>query len=320
MPIETNVEFMLTGILFCSISAGVDKSAHLLAIRNSKAGASREGFSDLIEGLSRKRQEVIRPVLEHPRDHVLLSIRGLAQKLGTDPATMLRIVREMGFGSYRDFQRFLHELSIVLATPLEVMQTTTASDSDIPSHIRESLELDLKNLQGLQNSLDAKRLSALARRLHLARRILILGGDLATSLATFLEYNLTVLGLTALTAVTPGRVVHLTRTVGKRDVVVAISFRRGLRQTVEGLQEGRARGAYCVGITDTFISPVARFAHECFVTSIESPSFAGSYVTPMALLNVILVACANYRRARTIALLKEADTEQRTGFRWYRGD
>jgi len=38
----------------------------------------------------------------------------------------------------------------------------------------------------------------------------------------------------------------------------------------------------------------------------------------MALLNVILVACANYQRAHTISLLKEAEKEQRTGFRWYR--
>jgi hypothetical protein len=29
------------------------------------------------------------------------------------------------------------------------------------------------------------------------------------------------------------------------------------------------------------------------------------------------VACANYRRARTLALLKQADFEQRAGFRWF---
>jgi DNA-binding MurR/RpiR family transcriptional regulator len=130
----------------------------------------------------------------------------------------------------------------------------------------------------------------------------------------FLEYNLTILGLTTLTGVTAGQVAHTVRTVGKEDLVIAISFRRGLRQTVEGLQQARAKGAYCVGITDTFVSPIARSAQ----TSIESPSFGGSYVAPMAFLNVLVVACANHRRARTLALLKEADKEQRSAFRWYR--
>jgi len=99
--------------------------------------------------------------------------------------------------------------------------------------------------------------------------------------------------------------------------VFAISFRRGLRQTVEGLQQAKERGAYCVGITDTFLSPVARSADESILASVETPSFGASYVAPIALLNVILVACANYRRARTLKLLQEVDKEQRLGFRWY---
>ncbi len=119
-------------------------------------------------------------------------------------------------------------------------------------------------------------------------------------------------------AVTPGSIVHLVRTAGKNDVVIAISNRRGLRQTVEGFQQAREKGAYCVGLTDTLMSPIGRLAHEAFLASIESPSFSSSYVAPMALLNTILVACANYRRGRAIALLKEAEKEQRTGFRWYR--
>ncbi len=275
------------------------------------------GFRDRIRKLSPRRQELIRPVLEHPREHVLLSARSLARKLGTDPATVVRIVQGMGFSSYREFQAYLHELSMVLATRLELMETSRARNSDIPAHVMEVLDRDLRNLHGLRNSLDAKGVSALAKKLHSARRILILGADLATSLVMFLEYNLAILGLPALTAVTPGRVVHTLRTIGKGDVVIAIGFRGGLRQTVEGLREARARGAYCVGITDSFISPLARFAHSSFLASIEGP-VGDSYVAPIALLNVLLIACANVRRARTLALLKEAEREQRTGYRWYR--
>jgi len=56
-----------------------------------------------IEQLSAKRQEVIRPILEHPREYVLLSVRAIAKRLHTDPATVVRIVRGLGFSSYRDF-------------------------------------------------------------------------------------------------------------------------------------------------------------------------------------------------------------------------
>jgi len=58
-----------------------------------------------------------------------------------------------------------------------------------------SLEQDLKNLQGLKNSLDAQRLVALAKRFYEARRIVLLAGDLAVQLAHYLEYQISLLGL-----------------------------------------------------------------------------------------------------------------------------
>ena len=269
-----------------------------------------------IDQLSAKRQEIIRPILEHPREFVLLSVRAMAQRLGTDPATIVRIVRGLGFASYRAFQHHLHELSLAFATSLDTLQAADR-DHDMPAFVRDSLEKDLKNLQGVKNSLDAKRLAALAKRFYDARRIVILAGDLAAVLADFLDHHLTFLGLPVFTATSAGRITHLARSVNKRDVVIAITFRRGLRQTVEGTQQARHHGAYCVGLTDTYLSPLARECHEVFTASIESTSFGASYCAPIALMDAMLAACAQYKRPHTLALVKEISEEQRKGFRWY---
>ena len=273
-------------------------------------------FEQRLARLAKKRQQLIRPVQEHPRDYVLLPIREVARKLGTDPATILRIARGMGFKSYRDFKAYLHDLSIASATSLEVMESH--ADDDSRSHGDKALEQDIRNLHALRNTLDMKRVSALAKRIHEAKRILVLGGDLAISLVHFLEYRLIGLGFVVSSAVTPGHSTNAARHCGKRDLVVAISFRRGLRQTVEGLQQARANGAYCVGITDTYISPIARFADECFLVPVEA-HLSNSYAAPMSFMNVLLTACAHHRRARTLRILKKVDQEQRLGFRWYRG-
>jgi hypothetical protein len=53
------------------------------------------------------------------------------------------------------------------------------------------------------------------------------------------------------------------------------------------------------------------------IVSIDAPPFGPSYVAAMALLDAILSAIANHRRLRTVAILKEAEKEQRTGYRWY---
>src|SRR2546429_9268596 len=114
-------------------------------------------LGERIEQLSVKRQEVIRPILEHPREYVLLSVRAMAKRLRTDPATIVRIVRGLGFHSHREFQRHLPELSLPFAPSLDTMQSG-GRDPSVPAHVVESLEQDLKNLHGLKNSLDAQRL------------------------------------------------------------------------------------------------------------------------------------------------------------------
>lgn len=267
--------------------------------------------------LSPRRQELLRPVLENPHAYVLLSARQLAHRLKVDPATAVRVTMKLGFGSYREFQHYLHELSVSQATSLDVMQTSKTKGSSLSAHVREGIDRDVDNLQRFRNAMEADRIALLAKKIHAAKKIIILGGDLATNLVGFLHYHLILLGLPSVTATSSGEAAHLTRSAGKGDMVIAVSFRRGLRLTVEGLGQARANGAYCVGIADTLISPIARFAHECFIASVETPSFGASYTAPMCLLNAILTACAHYDSRRSLNLLKKAAEEQRTGFRWY---
>jgi RpiR family carbohydrate utilization transcriptional regulator len=272
--------------------------------------------ADRLNRISPKRQDIIRPIFEHPRAFVLSNVRNMAQRLGTDPATVIRIVRGLGFRGFREFQHYLHELSLAFATSADTMQRATPA-SGIPGHIADSLDLDFKNLQALKNTLDAKRLAASAKRFYSARRVLVIGSDLAAVLAEYLEYHLVLLGLNAFVATSGGKIVHLTRTVNERDIVVAISFRRGLRQTVEGVQAARRRGAHCIAITDTLLSPLARISHQTYLAGIGSNSFGASYAAPSALLNALIGAIGQHRGPLTLRIAKEISEEQRRGSRWY---
>lgn len=270
-----------------------------------------------IASLSPKQQELMRPILEDPRSFLFLSIRALASKLHTDTATLLRATRAMGFSGYPEFRRYVHELTIAHATSLDSMMSSAGNDSQIPVHVRDSLDQDQKNFLALRNTLDTRQLARLAQRMWSSRRIILLGGDLASALVFYLEHHLVMLGLPVFSATSPGRVVHLVRTTGAKDLVIAMSFHRSLRQTVEGMRRAKENGAYAVGVTDTFVSPIARFADECFLASVDTCHFGDSYVAPMGLLDVILVACANYRRKRVLELARDAAQEQQQGFRWY---
>jgi len=273
-------------------------------------------LNERIEQLSSKRQEIIRPILEHPRDFVLLSVRDLARRLHSDPATIVRIVYGLGFASYKEFRSHLHEVSLAFATSLDTMRQIKRAGG-IGTSVHDCLFHDLKNLQGLKNAIDPPRFKSLAKRVYAARRVVILAGDLATVVAEYLGYQLNSLCLPIFVATSPGEITHTVRSVNQRDLVIAISFRRGLRQTVEGAEQARSREAYCVGIADTYLSPLARICNEVFLASTDSLSFGPSYTAPIALANAILTAVGEFRRDRTMEIVHALDEEQRKGSRWY---
>lgn len=270
----------------------------------------------LLEQLSGKRQDIIRPVLETPREFVLLNVRDMARRLATPPTTIVRIVQALGFVSYKDFQHYLHDLSVTSATILDSMQSAP-STTQPPKFLRDSRKQIQQNLEFVHDHVDLQQVLKIATRIHEANKILLLGGDMASSLVNYMEYHLTIAGLPVFAAVAPGRATHMARSTQPGDVVIGISFRRGLRMTIEGIERARRNGAYCIGITDSMLSPLARFSNELLIVPINSLSFAASYVAPLALIDLITAGVGSLRRSQVVDRLKEADQEQKHGYRWY---
>jgi RpiR family carbohydrate utilization transcriptional regulator len=254
--------------------------------------------------------------LERPREFVLLSVRDTADRLNSDPATIIRIVRGLGFETYREFQRYLQDLTVAHATSLDSMQSASDRHS-LSGQMQAAVDQDIDNLRALRTATDFDRLASIATRIWKARRVYILGGDLAATVVEYVTYHLTLLRILVLPGTSTGRMVHLMRDVSKNDLVIAISFGRGLRSTVEGLQEAKRRGAFCVGIADTYVSPLAQGSDYFFLASVRTPSFGVAYAAPLALMNALMAACAFANRRRTLAVLKEVAAEQKFGSRWY---
>jgi len=199
-----------------------------------------------------------------------------------------------------------------------VLKAATQEKRSVIDQVQHCLERDGESLSILRSSLEESRLVELAKRIHSARRILVVGVDLAASLAWFLAYGLTPLGFDAQAPVgSTGNLQHKIDLLTEKDLLVAISFGRCLRETVESVERAHGRGVPTFGITDSDTSPIALHCEDYLVASTSSPSFTGSYVAPMALLNTIIVACAHLRPKRALAMLSRTEQEYRTGTRWY---
>jgi DNA-binding MurR/RpiR family transcriptional regulator len=102
-----------------------------------------------------------------------------------------------------------------------------------------------------------------------------------------------------------------------KDLLVAFSFGRGLRDTIEAVKSARRRNVPSFGITDSEKTPIARYCDTFLVASAGRTSFIDSYVAPTAAINAILVACAHSQSARSLEHLRRSEEENFASARWY---
>lgn len=268
--------------------------------------------------LNKSRKKLLGMILENPGDTFFLSSRELAKRYDVDAATIVRTIQALGYGKFAQFAADLRSHFIMRITPYTALKAASRERKAPADRIRHGVDMDLRNLQAVRAALDPERVIALSKLVKRARRIMVVGIDLAAALSWHLAYGLVHLGFPAESPVGgTGNVQRRVRTLTSKDLLIAISFGQCLRETVEAALRAKKQGVPTFGITDSERTPIARVCDNFCLASVASPSFGSSYVAPMSVLGAILIACAHTQTSRTLALLRRSAEEDSADHRWY---
>ncbi len=275
-------------------------------------------FAEAQDGLNASRKKLVREILDNPEENYFLSSRALARRYNVDAATIVRVIQALGYERYADFVADLRSHFVSRISPYTLMKSAASEKRTVPDHIAHSLEMTARNLDALRSNLDTSRVIEIAKRIDRARRVLVVGVDFAYSLAYPLAYGLVSLGYTAeAPSGSTGGLQQKVNLLGPKDLLIAISFGRCLRDTIDSVLRAREKGAFTHGITDSDKTPIARFCDSFWIASISNHSFHGSYVAPLAAIDALLVSCAHLQPQRSLTVLKHKEREFRSGTRWY---
>lgn len=198
--------------------------------------------------LSASRKKMLGMILENPGDTFFLSSRELAKRYDVDAATIVRTIQALGYGKFAEFAADLRSHFIMRITPYTALKAASQERRSLSDRIRHGAEMDLRNLQALRTGLDPERIIALSKIVKRARRIMVVGIDLAASLSWHLAYGLMHLGFPAEAPVGgTGNVQRRVRTLTSKDLVIAISFGQCLRETVEAALRAKKQGVPTFG-------------------------------------------------------------------------
>jgi len=268
--------------------------------------------------LSPRRRKLVQSVMDNAEDTYYLSSRRLARLYGVDAATIVRTIQVLGYHDYSTFLADLRSHFVTRITQYRVMQATARKHRSIEDHARYSLQLDRANLEAFKEDVPVERIAALARRLHKAELVLVVGVDFAYSLAWMMSYGLSWLGLHVEAPMgSCGNLHHRARSLGPKDILVAISFGRCLRTSVEAARIAREQGAWTFGITDASNSPIASVCHDHWALTVSNPIHKASYVAPVAALNALQAACANLEPKRSLKRLQQIERDEESSGRWF---
>jgi len=276
-------------------------------------------FAKAQSKLNPRRAQLVRAIFDSADETYFLSSRELAKRYNVDASTIVRATQVMGYASYADFAADLRQHFVARITPYAALKAATREKRSVADHIDHALDKSLDNLNAMRSELDKQKVVELAKVIKRSRRVLIVGIDFASSLATCLGYGLSSLGFDAeAPAGSTGNLQYKVEILTPKDVLIAISFGQCLRDTVEAVLQAKKQGVPTFGITDTDTTPIARYCDSYLITSVVSPSFLNSYVAPIALINAIHVACIHIDPKRSLTRLRPTDREYAAGPRWYR--
>jgi DNA-binding MurR/RpiR family transcriptional regulator len=259
--------------------------------------------------LTPAQRQIIQYIIEHYEEAIFLTASQLAQNVGVSEATVVRLAQALGFDGYPAMQRkFRQGLQDRLSTVTRLEHTV--------DHVRQTgdivvkvLQEDIHNLSQTLRSLSLDIFERAVADLQSAKRIFVVGlrgaHAPALTLATYLRF----LGKQAhLLIPGHGEMWDILQGLGRSDLVVGISFPRYTQITVEVLQHARKKRARVGAITDSPLSPLARYAHWVLTAHCQLDSFIESFTAATSLINALLTAMSIQDPGKTLRILRQRET------------
>ncbi|WP_321906082.1 MurR/RpiR family transcriptional regulator [Paraburkholderia tropica] len=243
---------------------------------------------DAFPSLSPRLQVAARFIIDHPNEVVISSMRTLAERANSQPATFVRLARQLGFAGWP-------ELKTAFATDMGLHHEGYGEKArSLANRGPERGMLD-EMLGVLQTNLDdtlshsTEVLRKVAALLAKAPHVHIAGfrASVPIAYALFYGYRLFRQSVSLLDGQL-GALELQSRSIGKSDAVVIVSFAPYSRESLAVAETARRAGAKVVAITDSSASPLALDAHLSTIFSVNSPSFFPSVVAGVGLVEGLL--------------------------------
>ena len=227
---------------------------------------------------SKGQKRIAAYILEHYDKAAFMTASRLGQMVEVSEST---VVPEM--------QRDLREL---IRGKLTSIQRIQVSNDQMQGDLLTSvMQRDMDSLRTAIEQVDRGQFEQMVDKLLKAQHIYLLGMRSSSFLTGYLNFYFRLIfkNVTLVQNAVAGETFEQLVQVQPGDVLLAISFPRYSKMTVNAVQYAREKGADVVAITDSTLAPLYPLASAALLVRSDMISFVDSITAPLSLLNALIV-------------------------------
>ncbi|NKI69519.1 SIS domain-containing protein [Collimonas pratensis] len=250
--------------------------------------------------LSRQLKIIATYVEQHRSSLMLERISDIAEHCQVQPSAIVRFAKQFGFSGFSEMQAVFRDAYTAQAIPSQNYQQRIRKLIDAKptpltsgSMAREFIAASRSGLDELLNGMDDSQFDAAVKLLQKAENIYVIGVRRSFPIASYIVYALQHTNKRVhLLSGLGGMIREQIRSIGKNDVVIAISFTPYGKETQACVRLAHHHQAKSLVITDSQLSPLARHA-SVLLTVKEGSAFAfRSLNNAMCLCQALFIALA----------------------------
>ena len=249
--------------------------------------------------MSKTYQRISVFLTQNPNEVAVQSVNAIAERCGIHASSFVRFAQTLGYRGFKELQQ-LFQRRLTTAAPgfearvkaLEMELHTSGGRSEL-SFLHDLVVRDIASLQEMPNDIRQEDLVRAATLVQEAETVYLLGQMRSLPVAELMSYQLTMIGKRCILLDSAGGLAtYVARTMGPKDVLMAVSFRFYAKEVVSIVEEAGARGVGIVAISDSTLSPLAKSATVLFAVPEHDYTFSRSLAAPMCLAQALTVAVA----------------------------
>lgn len=273
----------------------------------TKPADLKQKITAQFHNLSTAQKNLAGYLLEHYDKAAFLTASRLGAVVGVSESTVIRFATTIGYHGYPEMQEAMQEMvRNKLNTVSRLRKSAELSGEN--ATVREILQTDMENLRKTLQEISVEAFEAAVEEIVKAKTIYVLGLRSAHCAAVFLGFYLEMIKKKV--RVVPWSVSSIMEQlsgIGGEDLVIAISFPRYTRQTIEGTACAKKAGARILAITDSIVSPLAQWADLTLTAESDLGSFIESFTAPLSVINALVTAVGRKQKTKTISTLEQLE-------------